>query len=31
MGKLVDYFRKDLIGGLLRIHILYIKSAEFLG
>jgi hypothetical protein len=31
MGSLVEYFRMELIGGLLWIHIIYIKSAEFLG
>jgi hypothetical protein len=30
MGTLVEYFRLDLIGGLLWIHIIYIKSAGFL-
>jgi hypothetical protein len=30
MGSLVEYFRMELIGELLWIRIIYIKSAEFL-
>ena len=31
MGSLVEYFRIDLIGGLLGIHIIHVQSAEFFG